>query len=333
MLSAPPQAISDVEALMREIAADQGGVLTDLICEHLATGGKRLRARLALNALEGFGADVGAGVPWAAACELLHNATLIHDDIQDGDTLRRGQATLWARHGVSQAINAGDLLFVLPFAAVCRVRASVECRLALVALVARHAAAIIQGQGQELQLTAAHDLDRQKYLATVRGKTSGLFALPVVGAALIAGRSETARLEAAFAELGLMFQMQDDVLDCYGDKGRGRPGNDIAEGKVSVLAVAHAALHPDDCAWLVEVLARPRAATRDADIQQVIERFRQGGALAAVLNELEVRRHAVRETLVEDPSVLQLFDAAVAAALEPLRQALVEHVIPPAPTG
>ena len=85
--------------------------------EHLSTGGKRLRARLAMETGVRLGAEGKEMVPWAAACELLHNATLVHDDLQDGDRVRRGHPTMWVKHGAAQAINAGDLM-LMPSCAV-----------------------------------------------------------------------------------------------------------------------------------------------------------------------------------------------------------------------
>ena len=83
--------------------------LGPIVRQHLETGGKRLRARLALAATEALGHQRADAISWAAACELLHNATLIHDDVQDGDRVRRGEPTVWVRHGIPQAINAGEI--------------------------------------------------------------------------------------------------------------------------------------------------------------------------------------------------------------------------------
>ena len=99
--------LDNVERLMRSLASgdrlERAGVMVQ---EHLATGGKRIRARLAMCATAALGGDRGDAIGWAAAVELLHNATLIHDDIQDGDRMRRGEPTTWVRHGAAQAINA-----------------------------------------------------------------------------------------------------------------------------------------------------------------------------------------------------------------------------------
>src|SRR6185295_17019159 len=131
----------EVEKLMRLVADSPDGPLAQtMVREHLASGGKRLRARLALTALTALGGERAHGIAWAAACELLHNATLVHDDVQDGDELRRGQPTVWARHGVAQAINAGDLLFALPYLAVDHLAAPDSLRYLLCRALAQAAA-------------------------------------------------------------------------------------------------------------------------------------------------------------------------------------------------
>ena len=177
--------LRDVELLMARLAGgdrlERTGVMVQ---EHLSTGGKRIRARLALSAAAAMGAPRARAVGWAAACELLHNATLIHDDIQDGDLIRRGQPTTWVRHGVPQAINAGDLLLMLPFLAVtfdAALEPAVQAGLSRG--LAEHAARTVRGQSEEMDLLGGAHLDRVPYLRAVRGKTGGLFALPVEGAA------------------------------------------------------------------------------------------------------------------------------------------------------
>ena len=112
----PPYAaeLARIEVLMQELCTDSTNrQLGQLAWEHIATGGKRLRARLAVQTVCAHGARADLGIAWGAACELLHNASLIHDDIEDGDRFRRGKPALWARYGTAQAINAGDLCICL----------------------------------------------------------------------------------------------------------------------------------------------------------------------------------------------------------------------------
>lgn len=282
-----------VDAVMHRLTRGEDRDPLGAICdEHLASGGKRIRARLALTAAAALGGEAEGAVPWAAACELLHNATLIHDDVQDGDRVRRGHPTVWARHGQAQAINAGDLMLMLPYAAALEVEAPAEAKLALVDALTRHASTTVRGQAIELELLregASPDVLKQAYLRGIQGKTSALFELPVEGGALLAGktRAEAREIASPFHTLGMLFQFQDDVLDLYGEKGREAPGSDLREGKVSSLVVEHLALAPGDRDWLVGVLRTPRDETRAEDVEQAIARFQMSGALDAVVDEMK----------------------------------------------
>jgi geranylgeranyl diphosphate synthase type I len=297
---ASPAGLADVETLMQRVAVgrflDRAGIMVQ---EHLQSGGKRVRARLALAAVEALGLSRQDGIPWAAAVETLHNATLVHDDIQDGDILRRGELTLWVRHGMPQAINAGDLMLMMPTILLQDLAAPDAVRWNLALATARRAAATVRGQAEEMALTHSGRFDWKSYLHAVEGKTGQLLALPVEGAALLAGRSpeHAARLGDEFVRLGLIFQLQDDTRDLYADKGRGR-GSDLREGKCSALVVAHLALHPEDDGWLVDLLRTPRERTAQAGIDRAIATFREGGALHDVLLRIERESEAVRTSPV-----------------------------------
>lgn len=282
--------LDEAAALMLRLAVgsrlDRVGAVAQ---EHLSTGGRRTRARLALAAAEALGVDRLAAAPWAAACELLHQASLVHDDVQDGDTTRRGHRAVWARHGVATAINAGDLLLMLPWLAITELDAPDSVRMGLVGATARRAAETVRGQGRDLDLLAAERLDTQDWEVAARGKSGALLALPVEGAALLAGLvpASASALAEPFATLGVLYQAVDDVTDLYGDKGRGAPGNDLREGKVSVLVTEHLRLHPGDREALLTTLRLPRAETRPEVVASWIERFRDGGALAAARERIE----------------------------------------------
>jgi len=300
-----------------------------LAAQHLDSGGKRLRARLALASARALGASSERAVPWAAACELLHNATLIHDDIQDGDRTRRGRRTVWAEHGVAQAINAGDLLLIAPYLALERVPAGDGLRWKLARIVAARSAEVASGQSCELALGSAARVTIEDYRAAVGGKTGALFQLPVEGSALLAGLSgaEAASLGGAFREIGFLYQMQDDVLDLYGDKGRGTPGSDLREGKVSALVIEHLALHPPDRIWLARLLALPRDQTPESEVQRAMHRFRSEGALDSVLGRIR----AASDRLLADPILAVRPEMHVLAA-ELVSRVLrpIEHLLPAA---
>ncbi|OGQ80632.1 MAG: hypothetical protein A2289_22030 [Deltaproteobacteria bacterium RIFOXYA12_FULL_58_15] len=319
--------LKDVEELMRDLSRRLGEpVLGPMALEHLATGGKRLRARLALAAVDALGTDAEQGLGWAAACELLHNATLIHDDIQDGDEVRRGHPTTWARHGREQAINVGDLMLLLPLVAVGEADLDDAIKARLATALGRHACAVISGQGAELEMGQQGRTERDIYVKTVVGKTSGLFELPVEGAAIVAGRSaaQAANLSAAFRPMGILFQMQDDVLDLYGDKGRGSPGSDIREGKISALVVEHLGCCPADRDWLLSLLRTPRDQTPDDEVRRAIERMRTSGALAAVSRRIAEESERIRNdsAWTTEPALGEIAMRLVDRVLEPVASVL-----------
>lgn len=310
-------------ALMFELAAGGRNEITGTMArEHLETGGKRLRARLALAACEALSVPRGHAVEWAAACELVHNATLVHDDLQDRDERRRGEPTVWVRHGDAHAINVGDLLFMLPFLAVGRsAHASAEQRSLLMHAIAELTSEVVRGQALEYELGKAETVSWADYKTAVTGKTSALFELPVLGAALLAGYdgARAARLAEPFGLLGVVFQMQDDVLDLYGDKGRGLPGSDLYEGKVSCLVVEHWSLHPAERSQVQQLLRLPRSETPSERVTELIRKFKEGGALAGVI----ARIHQLSHEMTEHP------DLAAAPELKALAVELLELLLAP----
>lgn len=214
---------------------------------HFDSGGKRLRPLLAMGAALAYARKKGgdeaallrAVTPYALAVELIHNATLIHDDIQDGDRSRRGRETLWVRYSTAQAINCGDAWFFVPPLLVQEAGYEPALKLSLLDCLQRKTLAVVEGQSQEFALkerfAGGEEVSVAQYLVMVEGKTSALFSMPLLGGALIAGASALERkaLELSALHLGHAFQIQDDMLDLWGDKGRGETGGDIAEGKLS----------------------------------------------------------------------------------------------------
>lgn len=316
-----------VEELMEALARGETSERTgEIVVEHLATGGKRLRARLALAAHVALGGAATKAVPWAAASELLHNATLVHDDLQDGDRLRRGRPTTWVAHGMAHAINAGDLMFMLPFLAVGKLEVSGELRARMCEVVASRAADVIRGQVAEYEMNRRGTAAWDEYMKAIEGKTSALFCMPVEGAALLAGRDADRARELAepFRALGVLFQLQDDVLDLWGEKGRDARGADLYEGKVSALVVEHLALHPQDRAWLVGLLRLERDATPRDEVERAIERFERGGARARVIERIRVEAEAARR------AVARTGEDALAALVVELTAKLqepIQHVV------
>jgi geranylgeranyl diphosphate synthase, type I len=315
--------LSAVESLMVSLARSRGaGQLSDMAVEQLSRGGRRVRARLALAAATAFGAERGDAVAWAAGVELLHNATLVHDDIQDGDQLRRGKPTIWARYGIAQAINVGDFLLMLPYVALSEVSPCYRGELAI--LLAETSTRIVRGQVEELALIHEEKLDAASYYSAAEGKTGALFELPVAGAGIVAGKSESEvdALRKLFAQIGVIFQLQDDVIDLFGNKGREQAGSDVREGKVSALIVELVRHRPDLRGTIVEILKKPREETTDREVEFIISWCRDSGALASLLGTIEEMKDRVLDDPIcrQDPIVRKLALDLLRLCLAPLEQ-------------
>ena len=305
-----PDPLDAVAHRVTALTSDVGEPLARMLLEHFEGAGKQVRATIALQSCAALRVSEPAAVAVATACELLHNATLVHDDLQDGDRVRRGRPALWAQHGAAQAITAGDVLLLLPLSALDVPEIAPETRWRVAAAIARRGVATGVGQALELAVRGADTLSWAIWERIAQGKTGQFFALPVEAAALLAGRSRAraAALGDAVSTLGLLFQLRDDVLDLYGDKGRGARGNDLREGKPSALVVAHLERRPEDRRELMALLRTSRTRTRRADVGAWARRFEESGARA----DVEARIAAAERALAEQP------DLQSEAALRPL---------------
>lgn len=310
-----------VDAFMRQLCHNEG-LLGAIAIQHLDGGGKQIRARLALAVAEGLGRNPIEAAPLAAAVELLHNATLIHDDLQDGDELRRGRPATWVVHGSAQAINAGDMMLMLPWAAVEHLSCTDATRWYVAKAIGARARACVAGQALELSLMRKRRTDWAGWHEAARGKTGELLALPVEGVALLAGwEPEAARdLGDSFRDLGLLYQLRDDLIDLYGDKGRDQTGNDLREGKPSALVVEHLRLAPEDRVWMQRILSTPRAQTRDEEVALASARFMESGAVRAVIERMRDLADGIlqAEALMEAPAVRGIAAGLIALLLRPV---------------
>ncbi len=186
-----------------------------------AASGKRIRPLLLLLTTIAAGGDWQRALPAAAAVELVHNFSLIHDDIEDNSPMRRGRPTLWKKWGVAQALNAGDLMYALAHLEVFQLEKACGIAITLQAARILQEACMKLTQGQYLDISYENrsDLTLEDYWPMVSGKTAALLAACTDLGALIAEADETRRLN--FREfgrhLGLAFQVQDDLLGIWGN--------------------------------------------------------------------------------------------------------------------
>lgn len=220
---------SEVKLGAGEVAREAGRVLN--------AGGKRLRPILFLLAYQvAGGTEQDDVMALALAFELIHTATLVHDDINDEAQQRRGIPTIHAQAGQAKAVIAGDWLFVQGFGLGGRYSEQI------VSVIARCCANIAVSEYDQLDHVLNLATSPEDYLSIVKGKTAGPFASGCYAAGLVAGLDEeqAKALERFGMELGIAFQLVDDILDLRGDERMGKPrGADVYEGKMT-LPLIHA---------------------------------------------------------------------------------------------
>ncbi len=202
--------------------------------------GKRIRPMMVLLTASAAGGEWRKALPAAAAVELVHNFSLIHDDIEDSSPLRRGRATLWTRWGIPQAINAGDAMFTIAHLSLLGLAETVSVGVALEAnrILQKTCLQLTQGQYLDISYEARGDLSLAAYWPMVGGKTAALLAACTELGALAAQVPEAR--QAAYRQfgwsLGLAFQAQDDLLGIWGDSTvTGKSADsDLVSGKKSL---------------------------------------------------------------------------------------------------
>lgn len=205
----------------------------------LSQGGKRLRPRLVLMATEAFDGDMEKAVYPAAAFEMLHNFTLIHDDIMDDAPIRRGKPTVYKQWNGNIAILSGDALANMALIEMLDTPMEPENVVKLTKLFAQTSVEICEGQQYDLDFETCDHVSIEDYLYMIRFKTAVLLAACLKAGAMISNAPEEAQ-ESIYQfgiSIGLAFQLKDDLLDVYGDKavfGK-KIGGDIRENKKTYL--------------------------------------------------------------------------------------------------
>jgi geranylgeranyl diphosphate synthase type I len=249
-------------------------------------GGKRLRPCIALTACEAVGGRPEDAIETAAALELLHNFTLIHDDIMDRDEFRRNVKTVHVVWGEPVAIIAGDALFAKVFEAVAanarRLKLESERAVELFDAISKASFEICQGQAFDMVFEGSRSVSEEEYMGMVSRKTGALTeASAKVGALLGRGKPEQVEALAGYGRLiGIAFQMQDDVLGVVGNQKKfGKPiGSDIREGKRTLVIIKALSKAPkEDRDTILRALGKCDASKQD--IEAAIEALKRSGAV------------------------------------------------------
>jgi geranylgeranyl pyrophosphate synthase len=237
--------VKEVETLMRAQADLGHHPDVRAALEHLmAAGGKRIRPTLGILIGKMLGADHNRMITLGAAVEMLHTATLVHDDLIDGSLLRRGMPTLNARWSPAATVLTGDFLF----GRAAKLAAETDY-LPLMKLFAETLTIIVNGELTQL-FSARGIVDRKNYYDRIYAKTASLFEMSALAAAMISTEDEKVRqtLKIFGYETGMAFQIMDDVLDFTGEQATvGKPvGSDLLNGLVTLPAIYYAESHPND---------------------------------------------------------------------------------------
>ena len=288
-------------------------------------GGKGVRARLALLSARAAGAPAEVGLPGAVAVELLHNFSLVHDDVMDGDLQRRHRRTVWAVFGVPAAILTGSALQSLALEVV--LDPPTPTGAAAADLLGRTTRALIGGQFEDLAFERRESVTMAECLAMAAGKTGALVSCSAaVGAVLAGAPADTiAALEAYGQRAGLAFQLEDDLLGIWGDPAvTGKPAlADLRARKKSLpVAAALAAGGPAAArlrAWLATPAPRPDHAVDDlAELRGIADLVEEAGGRAWAA--AEARRQVV---LAEQALAGAPVDPAAVAELGALARSLL----------
>ncbi|MBI4322178.1 MAG: polyprenyl synthetase family protein [Chloroflexi bacterium] len=246
---------SAFERLEEQGSVSELGPLHDMLRYHLgwveeggkpaiSRGGKRIRPTLCLLACEAAGGDSRLALPVATAIELIHNFTLVHDDIQDRSEERRHRPTVWKVWGDAQAINAGDALYAAAFLELFRLThrgVSADSVLEAATIVNTALIRICEGQFLDISFETTMNVTTELYLAMIARKTAALIACSTqIGALLGSGNAELAERYRLFGHsLGMAFQIQDDILGIWGEfSDTGKPTcDDILKRKKTLPVI------------------------------------------------------------------------------------------------
>ena len=207
---------------------------------HFQRPGKMLRARLALSSAKRMQANETAALYWAAAVELLHNASLVHDDMCDDDAVRRGRPSVWSVYGRNTALALGDWLIAKSFECAAKAASHGACP-QLVSVLSGHMLDTTKGQALEFVTKGYPAWDA--YLEICTGKTAPLFVAPVEGIAHLAGRSDVIpALLRFFTAVGAAYQIANDIQNVAGTDGAFKPASDLLRRTPNAVIVTYRSL-------------------------------------------------------------------------------------------
>ncbi len=265
----------------------------------LAGGGKRLRPMLLMLACGIFSDDTQRALPAAAAVEVFHNFTLLHDDIMDNAAMRRGKPSVFAKWGQNVAILSGDAMLICAYRLLNAI--APQHLPQVLTTFNTMALEVCEGQQYDMDFEQKAKVSVVEYMHMIELKTSVLLAGSVVIGAMLGGASEEdcRKLRRFAVELGLAFQLQDDLLDSYGDERLGKAiGGDILEGKKTYLMIT-AMSHADEAT---------REVLRNAHRDPTLSDAEKIAAVKAIYDRLDIPRLTEQQISLRFERALAILD-------------------------
>ena len=255
------------------------GRLQDMMMYHLGwmdegflpcglKGGKQLRSTMCLLACEAIAGDYRKALPGAAAVELVHNFSLIHDDIEDADEKRRHRDTVWKLWGVPQAINTGDAMDVISYMAILDLKLEPASMVALLRVFNDTIMQLCEGQYLDMAFQTRDAVTVEEYVEMITGKTGALIEASTTVGAMAAGadRETVRRLRAFGHKIGVAFQIQDDLLGIWGDPAKtGKSARNDIRNKKKTLPVLYALQYAAEKDELKRLYAKEQFSGADID--------------------------------------------------------------------
>ncbi|MGB2243703.1 MAG: polyprenyl synthetase family protein [Flavobacteriaceae bacterium] len=290
--------------------------LYDPITSIMGLGGKRLRPALLMASGELFGAKKEDLIQAAAAIELFHNFTLVHDDIMDEAPLRRGEETIHQKWDLNTGILSGDAMLIKSYQLFESYPPEVQ--VPLVQLFSKTALEVCEGQQYDVEFESQQNVELEQYIKMISYKTAVLIAAALKMGAIIANATEKEQnqLYAFGLNLGIAFQIQDDYLDAFADpeKFGKQVGGDIVENKKTILVIKALEFASSDQEQELRNLLSTQSADQDQKVATVKQLFVETGSAAFTKSEVErytkIAFDALSELQIENDKKKVLFDFA-----------------------
>jgi geranylgeranyl pyrophosphate synthase len=288
--------LDQVEATMLHLPDIEPLALRKAVEDIVSSGGKRIRPTIALLIAALFNNHTRRAIDLASAVEMLHTATLVHDDLIDGSLMRRGTSTLNAMWTPAATVLTGDYLFAIAAGLAARTES-----VRTMNIFSETLGMIVAGELRQQFTDWTKRGTREDYYARIYAKTASMFILATTAAGVIsdANEDQIAALATYGRNFGLAFQIVDDILDFTGEQANvGKPvGSDLRNGLITLPTICYSESHPDD----TEIDCALRGECDSQTYDTLIMRIRTSDAIAFALDEAAGLVHTAKQTLLSFP--------------------------------